>query len=78
MSVELRPLSEVTEQATKTLIREIGVVDTIRFLNQFRTGSGDYTQERERFLEGRSVREVIREIKALRDAAPGAGESESA
>ncbi len=43
-----------------------GIVDTIRFLNQFRAGHGDYTAERERLFQGMSAKDIISEIKARR------------
>ena len=46
MSATLRPLAEVSEEATAILIREMGVVDALRFLSQMRLGSGDYTKDR--------------------------------
>src|SRR5258708_4207293 len=44
---QTKPLSEVTQQALAVLIKEIGVVNTVRFLNQFTMGYGDYTAERD-------------------------------
>ncbi len=66
MSVHFQPLSEITHRANNALIQELGVVDTLRFLNQFRAGSGDYTAEREQLFKGISVKSVIAEIKARR------------
>jgi hypothetical protein len=40
------PLAEITKEALRVLYKEIGVVNTIRFVNQFTTGYGDYTEER--------------------------------
>ena len=68
MTTYLQPISEVTQRATNALIREIGVVDTIRFLNQFRAGAGNYTIERDQLFKGMSVQDIIREIKAQRKA----------
>ncbi len=68
MTTHLQPISEVTQRATNALIREIGVVDTIRFLNQFRAGAGNYTIERDQLFKGMSVKDIIREIKAQRKA----------
>ncbi len=68
MTTHLQPISEVTQRATNALIREIGVVDTIRFLNQFRAGAGNYTIERDQLFKGMSVQDIIREIKAQRKA----------
>lgn len=66
MSVHIQPISELTHRATHALIQELGVVDTIRFLNQFRVGSGNYTVERDQLFEGLSVKDIVSEIKARR------------
>ena len=47
MTVQLKPLSEVNHQAIRVLSQQIGIVDTIRFVNQFTTGHGNYTDERD-------------------------------
>jgi len=59
-------MSAINERATKALIREVGIVDTIRFLNQFTAGSGDYTAERGQLFRGMSVKDLVDEIKAQR------------
>jgi hypothetical protein len=66
MSVEIRPLSEINQQATEILVREMGVVDALRFLSQFSHGSGDYTKEREQWLDDLSLEQITSEIKAKR------------
>lgn len=66
MSARIQPISAINHRATAALVREIGVVDTIRFLNQFRAGSGDYTAEREDLFRGMSVEDVIDDIRAKR------------
>jgi hypothetical protein len=66
MNAEIRPLSEVTQRATEILIREMGVADTLRFLNQFHVGSGDYVRERGDWLDGLSLEEIVSKIKAAR------------
>lgn len=66
MSIKLRPLSELNQHATAILVREIGVVDTLRFLSQFSAGSGDYTKERGQWLDGLSLKQITSEIKARR------------
>ena len=35
MTVERKPLAEVTQEAIRVLIRELGPVNTLRFINQF-------------------------------------------
>lgn len=66
MTIHVQPISEVTQHATNVLIREIGVVDTIRFLSQFRAGTGSYTEEREQLFKGMSVKDIIADIKLQR------------
>ena len=66
MSANIQPISELTHRGTHALIRELGIVDTIRFLNQFRAGHGNYTVEREQLFEGMSVKDLIAEIKERR------------
>jgi hypothetical protein len=67
MSVELRPLSELNQHATAILVREMGLVDTLRFLSQFSTGSGDYTKERGQWLDELSLEQITSEESAHRE-----------
>ena len=46
MKTAIRPISEINRQATNILFKEMGVVETIRFLNQFSVGRGNYTKDR--------------------------------
>lgn len=66
MIVPARPLAEVTQHAIQVLSRDMGVVDTMRFLNQFVTGSGNYTQEREVLLRDLSLDEILSEVRRER------------
>jgi hypothetical protein len=66
MNATIRSLAEVNQRATELLIREMGVVDTHRFLSQFRVGTGDYTKERRQRLDDLSLEQIISEIKAKR------------
>lgn len=68
MTAQVQTISVVNQRATETLIRELGIVDTIRFLNQFRVGSGNYTAEREQLYRGVSVKDIIDDIKTQREA----------
>jgi hypothetical protein len=69
MNIEARPISEISRRATHILFQEMGVVDTIRFLNQFSMGQGDYTKEREKWLGDISLDDAVFEIKAHRKRA---------
>lgn len=66
MNSIMRPLTEIAEQATAILIRELGVVDTHRFLSQMRPGTGNYTEERGQWLDDLSLDQITSAIKAKR------------
>ena len=65
MSVSVRPLEEVTRQAIALLTREMGVADTLRFLSQFNSGMGNYTEEREGILGDVSLEEIFARARQL-------------
>ncbi|MFZ5565209.1 MAG: hypothetical protein ACOZBW_14285 [Thermodesulfobacteriota bacterium] len=64
MNTQVKPISEISHRATHILFREMGVVDTIRFLNQFSMGRGDYTKERKEWMNDLALDDVISQIKA--------------
>jgi len=66
MSPKTKPLSRVNEEAIQLLTKELGVADTARFIRQFTTGTGDYTEERrERFAET-PLDDLLEEIEERR------------
>jgi hypothetical protein len=69
MKAETRPLVEVTQTALRVLGREIGIVNTVRFINQFTTGYGDYTQEREQLFADMTLDDIVGAIKRRRNSA---------
>ena len=72
MNMQTRPVSEISRRATHILFKEMGVVDTIRFLNQFSVGRGNYTKERDNWLGDISMDDAIAQIKAEKNKAqPG-------
>ena len=66
MSATLMPLTELTTSTIRLLCREIGVVNTARFLNQFTTGYGNYTEERDQLFADLTVDEIVAEIERKR------------
>ena len=66
MTVQEKALSEITKEALEVLSKEIGIANTIRFINQFTMGYGDYTQERARIFEDMTLDEIVNEIKKVR------------
>jgi hypothetical protein len=66
MTTQIRPIAELHKRGTEALIRELGVVDTVRYLNQFRAGSGDYLIDRPASLVDLTVDQIA---AAIRDSA---------
>ncbi len=63
IAVEMKPLAEVTQKAIQVLCHEIGIVNTVRFVNQFSTGYGNYTEEREQLFADLTLDEIVEQIK---------------
>jgi len=68
MKTATRPISEISRQATLILFKEMGVVETIRFLNQFSVGRGDYTNDRSKWLDKITMDDAIAQIKSGKKA----------
>jgi hypothetical protein len=43
--------------------RELGLDGLARFLRLYRSGSGDYTRDRHRWLEGATLQEIVAEVE---------------
>jgi hypothetical protein len=69
MKTAVRSISEINRQATHILFKEMGVVETIRFLNQFSVGQGDYTKDRSKWLDKITMDDAIAKIKSSKKAA---------
>lgn len=63
MTTPAKPLTEITSQAINVLTKEIGITDTLRFLGQFSTGTGNYTEERTKLFDQLTLDEVLTEIR---------------
>jgi hypothetical protein len=66
MSVLLKPLVEINQEAIRVLTREIGVANTLRFINQFNAGTGNYTEERREMYSGMEIDDLVSEIQRRR------------
>jgi len=67
MRIQPQPLHEITKQAIEVLYQQIGLVNTVRFINQFTIGYGNYTEEREQLFASMTLDDVIAEIEEMRD-----------
>jgi len=63
VNTERKTLAQINNEAIAILTRELGAVDTIRFINQYTNGQGDYTQERDAWLGHLTLDEILAPIK---------------
>ena len=49
--IEQMTLEEIRDRGLAALMRELGPVGYVRFMQQFDRGNGDYTAEREKWLD---------------------------
>lgn len=62
------PLEKMTDEeferhALAVLQREFGLDRLARFLRVYRAGTGDYTRDRRRWLEGVTIQEIMAEVE---------------
>lgn len=67
MIAQTKPLHEITQDAVNILYREIGIVNTVRFLTQFTAGYGNYVTEKAQLFENLSLDELVAQIKKTRN-----------
>ena len=61
-----KALDKLNDDAIRILCREMGAVKTIRFLNQFDSGQGNYAEERQKWLDEQTVDEIAADIRRLK------------
>ena len=68
MTTENLTLYEIRTIGFDALVRELGPSGAIRFIQQYESGHGDYTQNRRKLLPKKSVRDIGREIVKQRQS----------
>lgn len=66
MNTAYLTLHEIRTIGFEALLRELGPTGTIRFIQQYETGSGDYTRDRRKVLLKKSVKEIGKQIQKER------------
>jgi hypothetical protein len=66
MTLSLKPIAEVTQEAFRLLSREIGLANTVRFINQFTSGEGNYTEDRKDIFAGMTLEDIVADIRRRR------------
>jgi hypothetical protein len=59
--------AELNHTAIRVLAESIGIVNTIRFINQFSNGNGGYTIDRDAVLSSWTVDDVVSAIQKRRE-----------
>jgi len=62
MIADTLPLVEITKEALRILYKEIGIVNTIRFVNQFTVGYGNYVEERKILFADMTLDDLFAEM----------------
>lgn len=58
----------VRRVGTEALAQALGPVGMVRFLQQFDIGSGDYTLERHKWLDGMSVDDILNGLEKTKSS----------
>jgi hypothetical protein len=56
----------IRKAGLEAVAKKLGPLGMVRFLQQFETGRGDYTKERDQWLKDADIKKVISEIKRKR------------
>ncbi len=66
MTIQVQPLNVINAKAIHILSKEIGLDNTLRFINQYNPCYGNYTEEREKLFNKMSVTGIVKEIKRMK------------
>ena len=66
MNIMTKSLNDINIEAISLLNSSLGIADTIRFVNQFTTGFGNYIEEKDKVFDNMSVEDIVAEIKQMR------------
>ena len=67
MKIQTKSLNDINQEAITFLCQQMGLVNTVRFINQFTTGYGNYTEERKLLFAKLTLDEVVLEIEEMRN-----------
>jgi hypothetical protein len=61
-------IRELRREGVQALLDRLGPAGTMRFLQDFDAGYGDYTRDRRQWLDGLTVEEIKQEIERRKQA----------
>ena len=60
-----KTIAQIQSEGYDALVNALGPEDAVRFIRSFDPGSGDYTQDRKKYLKNKTVRQIGKEIFEL-------------
>jgi hypothetical protein len=63
--METKTIAQIQNEGYEALVNALGPEDAIRFMRSFDPGSGDYTKERKKYLQKKTVKQIGEEILHL-------------
>ena len=63
MNTQMMSLEQIRIAGMEALARELGIVGMIRFLQQFETGHGDYSRDRQKWLDDQDIDTVVKRLQ---------------
>ena len=60
MKSKIMSLDEIRKAGIEALAQTLGPIGMVRFLQQFDTGKGDYTKEREQWLGEMTIDDILK------------------
>jgi hypothetical protein len=62
MDTQSMSLMQIRAAGLAALMRELGPAGMVRFLQQYETGSGDYSHDRHEWLDGLDAESIAKQI----------------
>ncbi|WP_009630043.1 hypothetical protein [Synechocystis sp. PCC 7509] len=59
----IKTQQEIIKQGYQALFDSLGVVDAIRFIQHFTPGQGDYTKERQKWLDKTPLEDILTSMR---------------
>jgi hypothetical protein len=63
MDINSMTMDEIRKAGLDALVKALGQVGMVRFLQMFGLGKGDYTKEREEWLDNMSIQDILQNIE---------------
>ncbi|MHB1407250.1 MAG: hypothetical protein ACYCV0_16885 [Desulfitobacteriaceae bacterium] len=67
VSSTIRDLGTIRRMGIEALIEKLGPVGMVEFIRQFDSGYGDYTRERQEWLDGIDIETILKQVEAKRN-----------